>query len=99
MRPTAQLYRIGRAFGFPPCCAKHFCDRVDEGVAPPTVSGDGPWTGTGFIPCPDHAAKIRREGFQSTIDEINRDRDCPTPFPSTPDRDHEFVAGLLRETA
>lgn len=72
----------GAYLGFPPCCVEHFCSCLSRGAMPPAVVGPGPWEGSGFIPCPDHATIAKEKGFDYIVGLINTPaRKHPRPFP------------------
>jgi hypothetical protein len=77
-RPDRELQAIGQHFGYPSCCVAAFCATLESGGFPSQRVGEGPWTGTGFIPCPEHAGDIRRVGMaewaSNNIHPNRRDR-------------------------
>lgn len=80
-RPNQELRAIGRHFGYPSCCIHSFCEVLDAGGHPAEASGDGPWTGTGFVPCEDHVATIRKIGMAEFVSNyITPNRRHRVPF-------------------
>jgi len=95
---TARMRHIGMALGYPRCCVDHFCGSLDRGVFPADGLQDGEWRGTGFVPCPDHAGRIAREGMAAVLPSIEANRLAPFPFQfghgAGPDLVQEYVDAL-----
>lgn len=91
---TARMRRLGTAFGYPTCCVDWFCDCLDHNVLPSTGLPDGPWRGTGFVPCPPHAAEIARDGMAGMTARIMACRLAPHPFPGHPADDVAYADAL-----
>jgi hypothetical protein len=78
MRPTYQLAALGKYFGFPNCCIEEFLSTQSHATW--TKYPDGPWVGTGFMPCVSCADKAL-DFDKFVADNITPHRACPTPFP------------------
>lgn len=84
MRPIRQLLlaTMGIHFGFPECCIKEFT--ADYCETTKRLYPEGPWVGTGFIPCACCAAAAL--DFPTFVAErITPNRLCSTPFPDQRD--------------
>jgi hypothetical protein len=74
-----QWRALGQHFGYPQCCVEEFlkdCCQTTKDRYP-----NGPWLGTGYIPCPCCAAKAAGnfDDFVATV--IAPVRLAATPFP------------------
>lgn len=65
--------KIGEFYGYPSCCIEHFVAQGEK--------FQGPWTGTGFLPCAKHAAYLLKS--RAPIDSIFRGRKASTKFPES----------------
>ena len=72
---------LGRYFGFPDCCTAEFDN--DSCHATRWAYPDGPWLGTGFMPCLDCAPKALNFD-QFVARHIVPNRVCHLPFPQQP---------------
>lgn len=80
--------RMGKVFGYPQCCTDHFSGLISKGFPPGIEAGPGPWSGTGFIPCPAHRAQVRtREEVVALIKLPGQGREISTPFPEARDKE------------
>jgi hypothetical protein len=86
---------LGSYFGFPECCVKEFTANYCETTR--RLYPEGPWMGTGFIPCPC-CAPAALEFDQFVANHITPNRRCSTPFPNDDDNgrdcDEVVLAGL-----
>lgn len=89
---------LGNHFGFPECCVKEFaanyCQPTKE------LYPEGPWLGTGFVPCPCCAPAAAADFEHFVANRITPNRSCSTPFPDDDDngRPSELVvqAGMVQ---
>lgn len=70
--------KFGKYFGFPRCCRKAFM-RSKKELHSREKAGQLGGVGTGFIPCAWHARLILAGKVR--LQDIIRNRACPTPFP------------------
>lgn len=80
-----QIRATGQYYGYPTCCIDAFIEDMqyleNTGKAPVRARADKyPWTGTGFIPCNEHAESIMQH-WDETMQEILKSRVCVYPFP------------------
>jgi hypothetical protein len=73
-------FGIGLEMGYPCCCIdaflKDFCQETKE------RHPEGPWMGTGYIPCPVCAEQALAQGFEVFVQShIQPRRVSPIPFP------------------
>jgi hypothetical protein len=86
MRPSQPLRysAFGNHFGFPECCvtafATDFCNTTRN------LYPEGPWMGTGFIPCAC-CAESALDFDKFVAERITPNRLCPTPFPEVAEDD------------
>ena len=72
---------FGRYFGYPACCVAEF--KATVSMATKFLYPNGPWLGTGFIPCSRCApAALDFESF--VAEHITPNRLCHLPFPQQP---------------
>lgn len=83
---------MGIHLGYPVCCVREFCDHIKHDRMPGRIAGDGPWSGTGFIPCAAHRAQILAG---VSVESLITNRRSRHPFPqfSMVEAD-EFMRGM-----
>lgn len=67
----------GQYYGYPSCCVNQFI--MDCCIETRKRFPTGPWVGTGFFPCADHAKMIERMGMREFVRQIiqpNRSHDA-----------------------
>jgi hypothetical protein len=67
-------YQNGIRYGFPVCCVLHFLQMK-------LPHEKGPWTGTGYIPCPQCAPHARADFRKFVAEHITPNRKFHKPFP------------------
>lgn len=75
-----QYKLFGALYGFPSCCVNEFCTSycMDTRNQYP----DGPWMGTGYMPCISCAPTAAQDFDKFVAEHIATKRICPLPFPS-----------------
>lgn len=79
-------HALGVYLGYPICCVFSFCDTLSEDTR--DKYPNGPWVGTGFIPCVNcapHALDFER----FVKDKIEPQRLSSVPFPGHNDIENE----------
>jgi hypothetical protein len=70
----------GTLYGYPECCRTAFCGMMLS--TPQRQPKPGPWTGSGFIPCPDCRRLIAEIGLEKYVEKfIMPNRKFEKPFP------------------
>jgi hypothetical protein len=72
--------KIGRFLGYPECCLQAFAQ--DTCQVTKVKYPNGPWWGTGYVPCSDCAEKCLVNFSQFVGQHITPRREAPAPFPS-----------------
>ena len=92
-----QWSAMGRHYGYPSCCIKEF--NATHCQATKDQYPDGPWRGTGYLPCQDCAPAAYRDfsGFVAT--HIRPKRREAQRFPHDVLDDEDFDAILERAVA
>lgn len=71
---------FGEHYGYPPCCVAAF--RLNWCEETKRAYPDGPFMGTGFIPCIACAAEAAKDFPAWVAKNITPNRKCPTKFGS-----------------
>lgn len=78
---SEQMRALGVFFGFPKCCIDHMLDNYQDSAKWQEYhKWQGPWSSTGFVPCPTHKAAIKTNLDLIQV-LVQQPRECPTPFP------------------
>lgn len=96
MRPSQPLRytALGSYLGFPECCVTAFS--TDFCATTKNLYPEGPWMGTGFIPCAGCAEEALN--FDKFVAErITPNRLCATPFPDSNDDRVDAMTALFDE--
>ena len=67
---------IGKFLGYPDCCIEHF--EQNAGAQPEECYQAA--NGTGFVPCPKHAAQVN--SGRKKLDDLIKNRSFSVPFPA-----------------
>lgn len=71
---------FGALYGFPSCCVDAFCASYCRETL--MRHPNGPWMGTGYMPCSSCAPKAAQDFDRFVAERIAPKRICPLPFPS-----------------
>jgi hypothetical protein len=96
MRPSQPLRysALGSYLGFPECCVAAFS--TDFCATTKNLYPEGPWMGTGFIPCACCAEEALN--FDKFVAErITPNRLCASPFPDATDERVDAMTALFDE--
>lgn len=95
--------KLGAHFGYPACCVAHFSALCEQGRMPGREAAladpQGPWNGTGFVPCPSHVEALRGK-TRASVAALLVNRQHSRPFPHSDDDEVErFIVGTSLATA
>jgi len=86
--------KLGEHFGFPTCCIDNFVAMSNAGLMTgrEMVARDpqGPWIGTGFVPCHAHLEALRGK-TAADVAALISNRKHSLPFPHTDDLEVDNV--------